>query len=228
MSLIAKTWFTTSDTKNNISKVSTCPRFPKRTSVLISRMVASSHGQSMTSVVPSMPFIARATSMGSSLTKWRRTYGGPTKPSIFPKLLNHCRLPSLNFLLGVHISGGVGVDKGGGAVSDANEAKLLSEGKPAVLASVIETQDIKWVAWFHQRSTSLLKVVTCRIAQRLPRAAFGCGYILIGCYYNIPKRPIIRTDSFYFTNHLSHQSHPSHLIANGPRPSHPRDIFKNK
>ena len=109
---------------------------------------------------------------------------------------------------------------------DANEANVLSEGKRAVYASVIETQDIIWTAWFHQRSTSLFKVVTCRIARRLPRAAFGCGYVLIGCYYYIPKQPIIRIDSFHLTNHLGHPSHPSHLIVNWPRPSHPTDSFK--
>ena len=111
---------------------------------------------------------------------------------------------------------------------DANEGKVLSEGKRPVLASLIETQDIKWTAWFHHRSTSLFKVVMCRKARRLPWAAFGCGYVLIGCYYIIPKQPIIRIDSFYLTKHLSHQSHPSHLIINGPRPSHPRDILKFK
>ena len=45
--------------------------------------------------------------------------------------------------------------------------------------------------------------------------------------YIIPK-PIIRIDSFFLTYHLSQPSHPSHLIVDGPRPSHPMDILQIK
>ena len=52
-----------------------------------------------------------------------------------------------------------------------------------------------------------VKVVTCLVARRLVRVTFGYSFILIGCYYNIPKQPIIQIDSFYLTNQLSHPSH---------------------
>ena len=101
--------------------------------------------------------------------------------------------------------------------------------KQSCLTKVSSQQDrdarYKMSYLIHQRRICLFKVVTCRTVQRLPRAAFGCSYILISCYYNIPKQTIILIYSFLFTNHLSHLSH---LIVDGPHPSYPRDILKIK